>query len=248
MSLHSRLPSAASRSLPSRYLPSRHLRWCCLLALTAAALAAPATLVAQQRDTTTRAPRPAAAPAAPDSARADSARRAPAPGDTVRRRPARTRRGAPVDTLADSLSRPPISPKRAFLYSFVVPGLGQDRLRRRKAEALFATVELGAWFMIGKSQNDLRIARAHKKDSVFVRNDPPVPPSIDSVAVFSPDPLAARIKARRLHVEDWIAVVIFNHLISGADAFVAAHLWDVPAQVSLRPMPRGVAVSASIAW
>ena len=33
-------------------------------------------------------------------------------------------------------------------------------------------------------------------------------------------------------IEDWIALLVFNHLVSGADAFVAAHLWDLPAQVS----------------
>ena len=41
-----------------------------------------------------------------------------------------------------------------------------------------------------------------------------------------------RLGARRLHVEDWIAAIIFNHLIAGADAFVTAELWDLPHHVS----------------
>ena len=50
---------------------------------------------------------------------------------------------------------------------------------------------------------------------------------------------AARVRARRTHYEDWIAVVIFNHLISGADAYVAAQLWDLPARVGVRGAPDG---------
>jgi hypothetical protein len=237
--LHLHLPRALKRHLP---------------ALAAAGLlAVPAALGAQQRDTTRAAP-PAAAPAdttrrAPAPSPADSARRAPAPADTAPRRNARRGRAAPVDTLRDSLSRPPISPRRALLYSLLVPGLGQQKLRRPRATALFSSIELGSWFMIAKSQNDLRIARAHRKDSTFAGTyqvDPKNP--TDSIPVFTPDPLAVRIRSRRLHLEDWIAAVVFNHLFAGADAFVAAQLWDVPIQVSVRPLPRGVTASASIAW
>ena len=49
------------------------------------------------------------------------------------------------------------------------------------------------------------------------------------------------VRARALHVEDWVAVILFNHLISGADAYVAANLWDLPQHLSMRaaPLPRG---------
>ena len=58
---------------------------------------------------------------------------------------------------------------------------------------------------------------------------------------------AARVRARRTHYEDWIAVLIFNHLIAGADAYVAAQLWDLPARVGVRADPRGrPAVVASL--
>ena len=45
-----------------------------------------------------------------------------------------------------------------------------------------------------------------------------------------------------------MAALVFNHLFAGADAFVAAQLWDLPAQVSLRAAPRGLAVNASVSW
>jgi hypothetical protein len=51
-----------------------------------------------------------------------------------------------------------------------------------------------------------------------------------------------------LHVEDWAAVLIFNHLIAGADAFVSAHLWDVPAAVSVSGAPGGAAMRVAIPW
>jgi hypothetical protein len=42
-------------------------------------------------------------------------------------------------------------------------------------------------------------------------------------------------------VEDWIAFIIANHLFSGADAYVAAHLWDLPTQIEVKPAPGGAA-------
>jgi hypothetical protein len=57
------------------------------------------------------------------------------------------------------------------------------------------------------------------------------------------------VRARRLHLEDWIAALVFNHLISGAEAFVSANLYDLPAQISARPGARGGGtVAVSLAW
>ncbi len=55
-------------------------------------------------------------------------------------------------------------------------------------------------------------------------------------------------RTRRLHVEDWIAAIAFNHLIAGADAFVAAQLWDVPVRVSAIPHAHGIMFAASVRW
>jgi hypothetical protein len=155
-----------------------------------------------------------------------------------------------ASTIPDSLLHPPISPSRAFLYSFVIPGQGQAALRRPRAAAFFASIEVGSLFMLFKSKNDLRIARDHQADSVFTGNYNPSTSGdpADSIPIYTPDPLAARIRARQLHVQDWVATLVFNHLIAGAEAYVSALLWDLPAQVSFRPAPRGVAVNASIAW
>ena len=144
---------------------------------------------------------------------------------------------------------PPISPRRAFLTSLLVPGLGQERLRRPKARSLFAAVELASAFMIVKSANDLRDAKEACGEDVCGYDGPALPRigpdgfRFETRPIAGPDLIAARVRARRTHLEDWIALMVFNHLLAGADAYVAAHLWDLPAQVSTsQSMPRTIHV------
>lgn len=143
---------------------------------------------------------------------------------------------------------PPISTRRAFVYSLLVPGLGQSRLDRGTAGAFFAAIEVGSWAMMRKTSADLREARRFSGDTVpnsyIVGSDGKLTPT----GTFPERFPAALVNTRRLHVEDWIAAVAFNHLISGADAFVAAQLWDVPTRVSVRPSVDGVALVASLRW
>ena len=57
------------------------------------------------------------------------------------------------------------------------------------------------------------------------------------------------VQARRTHVEDWVALLLFNHLVSGADAYVAAHLWDLPGRVAVFPAPGGgTTLSVQVRW
>ena len=66
---------------------------------------------------------------------------------------------------------------------------------------------------------------------------------------FARNRYAPRVRSRRTQYEDWIAVLVFNHLFAGADAFVAAQLWDMPIRGSLRPVgARGVVVQASVGF
>ncbi len=43
-----------------------------------------------------------------------------------------------------------------------------------------------------------------------------------------------------------MAVLIFNHLFAGADAYVAAQLWDLPGKVALRQLPFGPAIALTM--
>lgn len=181
----------------------------------------------------------ASAQVATDTARArtDSARATPAP-------------------LPDSL-RPPVSPGRAFLTSLFVPGLGQSRLGRQLPGAVYAGIEAMSVVMLLKAKNDLRIARSQASARLVnrYRVDPATgAPILDGKGQFVPmDTVAARfdterVEARRTQVEDWIAVLAFNHLFAGADAFVASLLWDLPARVGARHLPRGWGLGLSVRW
>lgn len=157
---------------------------------------------------------------------------------------------------ADSLERrPPITPRRAFLTSLAMPGVGQAALDRPYAGGVFLLVEALSLTMLHRSAEDLRLARRFSRDSMpsAFQTDPVTGivarDSLGNAIVtdwqrsrFSP----GWVRTRRLHVEDWLAVLFFNHLFAGADAFVAAQLWDLPDKVSLRQTPFGPALSATL--
>ncbi|MBL0941055.1 MAG: hypothetical protein IBJ03_19385 [Gemmatimonadaceae bacterium] len=141
-------------------------------------------------------------------------------------------------SAAAQVGKAPLSPRRAFLYSLMLPGFGQSRLDRGSSGALFASVELTALVMLRRVNMDLREARTYLSDSL----PGTYTPAGDSVR--GANPIGTRytsglIRTRRLHVEDWLAVLAFNHLFSGADAFVAAQLFDMPVQLTAAPGPRG---------
>jgi hypothetical protein len=182
-------------------------------------------------------------------------------GDTTRARADSSRRvpstmGALRQTGPDSL-RAPVSPGRAFLTSLFVPGLGQSRLGRQLPGAIYAGIEVMSIVMLLKAQNDLRIARGASRDVVVnrYRVDPATgAPIVDENGRFVPQDTVPnrfdteRVEARRTQVEDWIAVLAFNHLFAGADAFVASLLWDLPARVGARHLPRGFGLGLSVRW
>lgn len=147
-------------------------------------------------------------------------------------------------SIPDSLLRPPISPRAAFLHSLLLPGWGQSELRRSTAATIFATAEIGALYMVGKSRSDLRRARALSGLDSITIGDPGLGQAITRVPAV-PEGL---INARRLHLEDWVAALIFTHFIAGADAYVAANLWDLPARVSIRQTPAGTGIGAQFRW
>ena len=150
--------------------------------------------------------------------------------------------GPRVEVLpATPRTGPPVSAKSAFLYSLALPGLGQAKLDRSYAAGMFFTVEAVSFEMARQALIDLKYAQAHVHDSTLVvrtyQTDSLGQALRDSTGKPIPSAYAyarydsARVGARKTHFEDWIAVIIFNHLLSGADAFVAAQLWDLPVHV-----------------
>ncbi len=150
---------------------------------------------------------------------------------------------------------PPITARRAFLYSALLPGLGQTALDRKYTGATFFLIEAMSWALLRRSTADVRTAKAFLGDSVprtyaidpstgLAQRDAQGNPV---VATWTQTAYTADLlRARKLHVEDWVAVILFNHLFSGADAYVAANLWDLPQHLGVRaaPLPGGGGVLA----
>lgn len=186
-------------------------------ALVALVLGAPAPLASQQRDSL--------------RSRTDSLR------------PAKPLSAAGVAARAQFKS--PLSPTRAFIYSAVLPGFGQSRLDRGSSGALFASVELAGLVMLRRTHADLREARRFLTDTLpadFIVGQSGVTKSGSLVGRYTSD----LVRTRRLHLEDWIAVVAFNHLFAGAEAFVSAQLWNIPVQLTASPTPSGPTVAATV--
>ena len=170
------------------------------------------------------------APVAARAQRVDSARVAARP--------------ASVDSATRAVPKPPISPRRAFLYSLVLPGYGQSVLGRSTAGALFVLSESIALAMLRESRADLNEARNLRRDSLVVIGYGP-----GGAALTAPTPYNDElVSIRKGHVEDWVAFLIANHIFAGADAYVGAHLWDLPSQISLRQTPNGTALAARVTW
>jgi hypothetical protein len=94
----------------------------------------------------------------------------------------------------------------------------------------------------------VREARRMSGDSVVISY-------VDATGAASANPVVTGrrfdpqyVHVRQSHVEDWVAFLLANHLFSGADAFVAANLWELPAELSVRVSPGGATVGASLAW
>ncbi len=231
-----------------------------LLAGAAAFLLATAPAAAQQQpprtrpDTTRRAP-------------ADTARRAPAPApapapvrrDTTRRAPA----AATPDTSGPIPSRDTVTARRdtavvkrvgagtAFYRSLLIPGWGQISGHAYKRAAVFATLQGASWFMLVKTLTKLKSAETEMNHWSPLTADSLLHQAADSLANQSLTPAGLKlkadslspgfglVKARKKQREDWITLVVFWTLASGADAFINAQLQDFPADVGVEPRPTG---------
>lgn len=205
-------------------------RWQNILVASLLGLGAPAVVCAQADSVRTR------PPAVP-----------PVRADTVKPAPISPTQVVPIRRGANGRVLPPLSPKRAFIYSALLPGLGQSRLDRGSSGALFASVELAALVMVRRSLANVREARRFRTDTLdanFTASGDDRSRNGTFVGRYTSD----LVRTRRLHVEDWLAVIAFNHLFSGADAFVSAQLWELPTRISAVPTMNGPLVMASFSF
>ena len=124
----------------------------------------------------------------------------------------------PPIEAADTLVRP-ISPMGAFWRSVLMPGWGQARLNRKLTGGIFVGWEGVTLGMSLKTRHELGYLRR-----------------INSV----------RAENKRREHEDWIVLLVFNHLFAGLEAYVSAHLADFPEDLHLQAVPGGVGASVSV--
>ncbi len=109
-----------------------------------------------------------------------------------------------------------IGPGGAFWRSLLLPGWGQAATGRHVSGALFTTWE-GITAMM--------TLKARREANYLSRIG------------------ASGLKLKRQEVQDWTVLWVFNHLFSGAEAYVAAHLQDFPRDLRIQAVPGGIGVS-----
>jgi hypothetical protein len=116
---------------------------------------------------------------------------------------------APVRIVGDTVARRP-APLNYFFRSLAIPGWGQASLDRKLTGALFIGFEGLAISMALKTSAELRYLDR-----------------TDTVTAAS----------RRGERQDWLVLLAFNHLFSGLEAYVSAHLLDFPPDLHVRALP-----------
>jgi hypothetical protein len=119
----------------------------------------------------------------------------------------------------DTLARQYISPFAALWRSLLLPGWGQARLNRKLAGGMFVAWEGITAGMSLKTRRELRYLRRTN---------------------------SGRAESKRQEHEDWLVLLAFNHLFSGLEAYVSAHLADFPGDLRLEALPDGVGAAISI--
>ena len=108
--------------------------------------------------------------------------------------------------------RPPVTPMGAFFRSLLIPGWGQATLGRKTAGAFFVAAEGVTLGMVLTTSSQLNYLE-----------------SINSGSVDS----------KQQQKEDWLVLLGLNHLLAAMEAYVSAHLWDFPGDLSIQAAPNG---------
>jgi hypothetical protein len=109
-----------------------------------------------------------------------------------------------------------VRPMGAFWRSLAIPGWGQAATGRHTTGAVFVAWEGVTAMMTLKAQQEANYMKQ----------------------IGSPN-----LRLKRQEVQDWLVLWVFNHVFSGAEAYVSAHLQDFPADLKLQAFPRGIGIS-----
>lgn len=108
--------------------------------------------------------------------------------------------------------RPPLTPMGAFVRSLLIPGWGQAKLGRKTAGAFFLAAEGLTLGMVLTTSSQLNYLEEINSGSV---------------------------DSKQQQYEDWLVLLGLNHLLSAMEAYVSAHLWDFPGDLSIQAAPNG---------
>ena len=125
----------------------------------------------------------------------------------------------PQPAVLPDTTREYISPGNALWRSLLIPGWGQARLNRKLAAGMFLAWEGVTLGMSLKTGRELRYFRRTN---------------------------SARGDSKRQEHEDWLVLLAFNHVLSGVEAYISAHLADFPGDLRLEAVPGGAGAVISL--
>lgn len=146
--------------------------------------------------------------------------------------------------LSPPVDAPPVSPGGAFLRSLLVPGWGHAAVGAHSRGAFYFSAAVGSGYMLFKTTSNRAAAsrvldaRVRTVEAELRLAGTPE----DSIAIRVEEDervqeAQALVDTRSQQVQDWAALGIFIVLLSGADAFVSAHLMDFPEPLTLETVP-----------
>ena len=147
--------------------------------------------------------------------------------------PSPTQESVPTDL------RGPVSPGGAFARALLLPGWGHAAIGSYKRGGFYFATEATTAIMIVRILRRLAIAKdARDLKESRVReallDAGTSPDSLPDFVELDDRVVRARglVVSRQQQLEDWVALAAFLLLLSGADAFVSAHLRDFPPPVT----------------
>ena len=148
---------------------------------------------------------------------------------------------APIPTqesVVPTDQRGPVSPGGAFIRALLLPGWGHASIGSYKRGGFYFTTEATTAIMLARVLRRLAIAKdardlkeSRVREALLAAGTSP--DSLVGLVDQDEGVTSARglVFSRQQQLEDWVALAAFLVLLSGADAFVSAHLRDFPPPV-----------------
>ncbi|MDH5590716.1 MAG: hypothetical protein OEZ37_11775 [Gemmatimonadota bacterium] len=165
--------------------------------------------------------------------------------------------GQEVPPAADSVpASAGVSPKGAFIRALVLPGWGHASIDSYTRGGFYFVAETASAWTLFRTRQRLQSARARADSREALLRAAMAARGLDEAEVRTAlegdgllQELDALVAAREEQQEDWVALGIFLLLLSGADAYVSAHLAHFPEPIVINAGPTAdgrIEVSAGI--